>query len=105
VNVAATRAGINMDAVLLMGKTIKEAARLTADRDGLACAKLCVFANIPQDIPFMAGAYLGVGEADAVINVGVSGPGVVKKSHRPRSRIQPGPQPGSDQRNHQAHRL
>jgi uncharacterized protein (UPF0210 family) len=80
VNVAATRAGINMDAVLLMGKTIKEAARLTADRDGLACAKLCVFANIPQDIPFMAGAYLGVGEADAVINVGVSGPGVVRKA-------------------------
>lgn len=80
VNVASTRAGINMDAVLLMGKTIKEAARLTADRDGLACAKMCVFANIPQDIPFMAGAYLGVGEADAVINVGVSGPGVVKKA-------------------------
>jgi uncharacterized protein (UPF0210 family) len=80
VNVASTRAGINMDAVLEMGKTIKEAARLTADRDGLACAKLCVFANIPQDIPFMAGAYLGVGEADAVINVGVSGPGVVKKA-------------------------
>ena len=80
VNVASTRAGINVDAVLLMGKTIKEAARLTADRDGLACAKLCVFANIPQDIPFMAGAYLGVGEADAVINVGVSGPGVVKKA-------------------------
>ena len=80
VNVAATRAGINMDAVLLMGKTIKEAARLTADQDGLACAKLCVFANIPQDIPFMAGAYLGIGEADAVINVGVSGPGVVKKA-------------------------
>ncbi|MCP3954672.1 MAG: DUF711 family protein, partial [Desulfobacterales bacterium] len=80
VNVASTRAGINMDAVLLMGQIIKEAADLTADRDGLACAKLCVFANIPQDIPFMAGAYLGVGEADAVINVGVSGPGVVKKA-------------------------
>ena len=80
VNVASTRAGINMDAVLLMGRTIKAAARHTADRDGLACAKLCVFANIPQDIPFMAGAYLGVGEADAVINVGVSGPGVVKKA-------------------------
>jgi uncharacterized protein (UPF0210 family) len=80
VNVASTRAGINIDAVLLMGRTIKEAARLTADRDGLACAKLCVFANIPQDIPFMAGAYLGIGEADAVINVGVSGPGVVKKA-------------------------
>ena len=80
INVASTRAGINIDAVLLMGQKIKEAARLTADHDGLACAKLCVFANIPQDIPFMAGAYLGVGETDAVINVGVSGPGVVKKA-------------------------
>jgi len=80
INLASTRAGINMDAVLLMGQKIKEAAQLTSDRDGLACAKLCVFANIPQDIPFMAGAYLGVGEADAVINVGVSGPGVVKKA-------------------------
>jgi uncharacterized protein (UPF0210 family) len=80
INVASTRAGINMDAVLLMGRQIKQAAELTADRDGLACAKLCVFANIPQDVPFMAGAYLGIGEADAVINVGVSGPGVVKKA-------------------------
>jgi uncharacterized protein (UPF0210 family) len=80
VNVASTKAGINMDAVLLMGKAIKHAARLTAKKDGIACAKLCVFANIPQDIPFMAGAYLGIGEADAVINVGVSGPGVVKKA-------------------------
>ena len=80
VNVASTKAGINMDAVLLMGKTIKQAAELTADKDGLACAKLCIFANIPQDIPFMAGAYLGIGEAEAVINVGVSGPGVVKKA-------------------------
>jgi uncharacterized protein (UPF0210 family) len=80
VNVASTRAGINMDAVLFMGKAIKQAAELTSDKDGLACAKLCVFANIPQDIPFMAGAYLGIGEADAVINVGVSGPGVVKKA-------------------------
>jgi uncharacterized protein (UPF0210 family) len=78
INVASTKAGINMDAVLLMGKIIKQAAKLTADKDGLACAKLCVFANIPEDIPFMAGAYLGIGEADAVINVGVSGPGVVK---------------------------
>ena len=77
---ASTRAGINIDAVLLMGNTIKQAAKLTAEKDGLACAKLCVFANIPQDIPFMAGAYLGVGEADAVINMGVSGPGVVKKA-------------------------
>ncbi|MCX5884211.1 MAG: PFL family protein, partial [Deltaproteobacteria bacterium] len=80
VNVASTRAGINMDAVLMMGRIIKEAARRTADQDGLACAKLCVFANIPEDIPFMAGAYLGIGESDAVINVGVSGPGVVKKA-------------------------
>ncbi len=80
INVASTRAGINMDAVLRMGRRIKKAAELTADRDGLACAKLCVFANIPQDVPFMAGAYLGIGEADAVINVGVSGPGVVRKA-------------------------
>lgn len=80
VNVASTRAGINMDAVYLMGQKIKRAAGLSAKNDGIACAKLCVFANIPQDIPFMAGAYLGIGEADAVINVGVSGPGVVKKA-------------------------
>ena len=80
VNVASTRAGINMDAVYLMGKTIKRAAELTGERDGIGCAKLCVFANIPEDVPFMAGAYLGVGEPDSVINVGVSGPGVVKKA-------------------------
>jgi hypothetical protein len=80
VNVASTRAGINMDAVYLMGKTIKRSAELTKDRDGIGCAKLCVFANIPEDIPFMAGAYLGIGEPDSVINVGVSGPGVVKKA-------------------------
>jgi hypothetical protein len=80
VNVASTRAGINMDAVYLMGKTIKRAAALTGERDGVGCAKLCVFANIPEDVPFMAGAYLGVGEPDSVINVGVSGPGVVKKA-------------------------
>lgn len=80
VNVASTRAGINMDAVYLMGKTIRRAAELTKDRDGVGCAKLCVFANIPEDIPFMAGAYLGIGEPDSVINVGVSGPGVVKKA-------------------------
>ncbi|HSL62120.1 MAG TPA: PFL family protein [Desulfotignum sp.] len=80
VNVATTKAGINMDAVLLMAKAIKQAAALTADADGLACAKLCVFANIPEDMPFMAGAFLGVGVADAVINVGVSGPGVVKRA-------------------------
>jgi hypothetical protein len=80
VNVGTTRAGINMDAVLLMAQAIKKAAELTRDKDGLACAKLCVFCNIPEDVPFMAGAYLGIGEPDAVINVGVSGPGVVKKA-------------------------
>jgi hypothetical protein len=79
-----------MDAVLLMGKAIKQAAQLTAESDGIACAKLCVFANIPQDIPFMAGAYLGIGEADAVINVGVSGPGVVKKAIERALAAQPG---------------
>ncbi len=78
VNVASTRAGINMNAVIKMGRILRETAALTADRDGIGCAKLCIFANIPQDIPFMAGAYLGIGEPDAVINVGVSGPGVVK---------------------------
>ncbi len=80
VNVASTHSGINMDAVALMGRTIRRAAEITAARDGIGCAKLVVFANIPQDVPFMAGAYLGVGEPDAVINVGVSGPGVVKKA-------------------------
>jgi uncharacterized protein (UPF0210 family) len=80
INVASTAAGINMDAVALMGRTIKLAAERTRDRDGIGCAKLVVFANIPQDVPFMAGAYLGVGEPDAVINVGVSGPGVIKRA-------------------------
>ncbi|AFJ03751.1 hypothetical protein Q7C_2630 [Methylophaga frappieri] len=78
VNVASTRAGLNMDAINQMGQVIKQAAQLTAENDGLAAAKLVVFANIPQDVPFMAGAYLGIGEADAVVSVGVSGPGVVK---------------------------
>jgi hypothetical protein len=80
INVASSRSGINMDAVALMGETIKSIANRTADRGGLGCAKLVVFANIPQDVPFMAGAYLGVGEPEVVINVGVSGPGVVKKA-------------------------
>ena len=78
VNVASTRAGINMDAVLKMSHIIMEAARATADRDCIACAKLVVFANAVEDNPFMAGAFHGSGEADAVINVGVSGPGVVR---------------------------
>lgn len=80
VNVGSTRAGVNIDAVWKMAQAIKKAAELTKDADAIACAKLCVFCNIPQDVPFMAGAYLGTGEADAVINTGVSGPGVVKKA-------------------------
>lgn len=80
VNVASSRDGINMDAVKLMGEIVKKTAVLTADSEGLGCAKLVTFANIPPDMPFMAGAYLGLGEPDAVINVGVSGPGVVKKA-------------------------
>ena len=77
INVGSTRAGINMDAVKLMGQIIKETAARTADRDGLGCAKLVVFCNAVEDNPFMAGAFHGVGEAEKVINVGVSGPGVV----------------------------
>ena len=77
INVATTKAGINMDAVKKMGEVIKETAALTADKDSIGCAKLVVFANIPEDNPFMAGAVHGMGEPDTVINVGVSGPGVV----------------------------
>ncbi len=80
INVASSRSGINMDAVARMGEQIKATAEASKDSNGLACAKLVVFANIPQDVPFMAGAYLGVGEPDVVINVGVSGPGVVRKA-------------------------
>ena len=77
VNVATTKAGINMDAVRQMGEIIKKTAYLTRDNDSIGCAKLVVFANIPEDNPFMAGAVHGIGECDSVINVGVSGPGVV----------------------------
>ena len=77
VNVATTKAGINMDAVALMGKIIKQTAELTSERDSIGCAKLVIFANVPEDNPFMAGAFHGIGEAESVINVGVSGPGVV----------------------------
>ncbi len=77
VNVATTRAGINMDAVKLMGETIKKCAELTADDNSSACMKLVVFANAVEDNPFMAGAFHGDGEPECVINVGVSGPGVV----------------------------
>ncbi|MBQ7107317.1 MAG: PFL family protein [Clostridia bacterium] len=78
VNIGSTKAGINLDAVALMGKVVKRAAELTADRNCIGAAKLVVFCNAPEDNPFMAGAFHGVGEADCVINVGVSGPGVVR---------------------------
>jgi uncharacterized protein (UPF0210 family) len=78
VNLATTKAGINMDAVLQMAQIIKETAERTRDRGGIGCAKLVVFANAPDDNPFMAGAFHGVGEPEAVINIGISGPGVVK---------------------------
>ena len=80
VNVGSTKAGIDMDAVRLMGQVIRDCAELTADRDSLGCAKLVVFCNAPSDNPFMAGAFHGVTEADAIINVGISGPGVVKNA-------------------------
>ena len=78
VNVGSTKTGINMDAVRMMGETVKKAALLTADRDSCGCSKLVVLCNAPDDNPFMAGAFHGVTESDAIINVGVSGPGVVK---------------------------
>ena len=79
-NVGSTKTGINMDAVRLMGQVIKETAERTKDNDSIGCAKLVVFCNAPDDNPFMAGAFHGVTEADSIINVGVSGPGVVKKA-------------------------
>ena len=78
VSVGSTKCGINMDAVAEMGRVVKEAAALTADRDAIGCAKLVIFCNAVQDNPFMAGAFHGVTEPESVINVGVSGPGVVK---------------------------
>jgi len=78
VNAAASKSGINMDAVKRMGEIIKQVAEKTADRDGIGCAKLVVFCNAPEDNPFMAGAFHGIGEAESCLNVGVSGPGVVK---------------------------
>src|SRR5258708_11195910 len=80
VNVGTTKAGINMDAVALMGRTIVETARLSALRDGLGCAKLVVFCNAVDDNPFMAGAFHGICEPEGVINVGVSGPGAVLRA-------------------------
>ena len=78
VNIGATKAGLNMDAIKLMGESVKKASELTADRQCIGAAKLVVFCNAPEDNPFMAGAFHGVGEPDCVINVGVSGPGVVR---------------------------
>lgn len=78
INVGSTKTGLNMDAVELMGRIVRETAMATKDNDSLGCAKLVVFCNAPDDNPFMAGAFHGVTEADAIINVGVSGPGVVK---------------------------
>ncbi len=78
INVADTRAGINVDAINLVSEKIRELSLMTSDTQGFGCAKLSVFANIPEDNPFMAGAMLGFGEADSVVNIGVSGPGVVK---------------------------
>ncbi|MBO4309074.1 MAG: PFL family protein [Clostridia bacterium] len=82
VNVASTKAGINMDAIARMGATIKRAAYLTRNDNSIACAKLVVFANVPEDNPFMAGAFCGIGEPETAINVGVSGPGVVASAIR-----------------------
>ena len=78
INIGSTRAGINMDAVALMGQIVKQTAARTADKDGLGCAKLVVFCNAVEDNPFMAGAFHGPGEGDCAVSVGVSGPGVVK---------------------------
>ena len=78
VNIGSTKAGINMDAVKLMGEIVREAAEITADRECIGCAKLVVFCNAVEDNPFMAGAFHGVGEPDCVLHVGVSGPGVVQ---------------------------
>jgi uncharacterized protein (UPF0210 family) len=80
VNVATTKAGINMDAVKLMGQIVKETAEKTADRDAIGCAKLVVFANVPEDNPFIAGAFHGISEPDVVVNVGISGPGVILRA-------------------------
>lgn len=80
VNAATTKAGINMTAVALVGQKIRELAQATADRQGFGCAKLCVFANAPEDNPFMAGGFHGEGSPDTVIHIGVSGPGVVKRA-------------------------
>src|SRR5206468_10608631 len=88
-NVATTRAGINMDAVARVGRLIKEAAERTREGSGLACAKFVCFANAVEDNPFMAGAFHGIGEPEAVLNVGVSGPGVVNHAVQQASKELP----------------
>ena len=80
VNAATTKAGINVDALILLGQKIKEIAEKTKDADGFGCCKLSIFANMPEDNPFMSGAYKGIGEPESVINIGVSGPGVVARA-------------------------
>ena len=80
INAASTKAGLNVDAILLLGNILRQIAAKTADADGFGCCKLSIFANIPEDNPFMAGAYKGIGEPETVINIGVSGPGVVKRA-------------------------
>ena len=82
INVASTKVGVNMNAIAKMGHVIKETSRLTADQGSIGCAKIVVFANVPDDNPFMAGAFHGMGEPETVINVGVSGPGVVASAIR-----------------------
>lgn len=80
INAASTKAGINVETLILMGQILLDTADKTADADGFGCCKLSIFANIPEDNPFMAGAYKGIGEPETVINIGVSGPGVVKRA-------------------------
>jgi uncharacterized protein (UPF0210 family) len=82
VNIGATKSGINLDAVKIMGETLLQTAILSKDRDSLACAKIVIFCNVPDDNPFMAGAFHGIGQGDCVINVGVSGPGVIRAALR-----------------------
>ena len=89
INVASTKAGINMEAIMKLGYIIKDTAFRTRERQGFGCAKMVIFSNIPEDNPFMAGAYMGVGEPDCVINVGVSGPGVVKQAVEDAINIDP----------------
>lgn len=96
VNVATTHAGINMDAVCRLGHLLKQLAEATRERDGFGCARLVIFANQPQDNPFMAGAYHGHGEPEAVINVGVSGPGVVARALERRIAAEDGARLGLD---------